>query len=75
MDEGRKRVIAIMAGILAVKQFREEDFRQNGVNPRAHSVISNAVTWAGRILRHADGVYGEQVKWRSGVAHEAQVYG
>jgi hypothetical protein len=57
VDEGRKRVIAIIAGILVVKQVREENFRQNGVSPRAHSVISNAVTWAERILRHADGVF------------------
>jgi hypothetical protein len=40
MEEGRKRVIA---GILVVKQFREEEFRQNGTSPRAQSVISNAV--------------------------------
>lgn len=58
MDEGRKRVIAIIAGILVVKQFREEEFRQNGISPRAQSIISNAVAWAERIMRHVDGVFG-----------------
>ncbi len=47
-------------GILVVKQFREEDFRQNGVSPRARSVISSAVIWAARILRHGDGVFGNK---------------
>jgi hypothetical protein len=43
MEEGRKRVIAIIAGILIVKQFREEEFQRSGVSPRAQAVISNAV--------------------------------
>jgi len=60
VEEGRKRVIAIIAGILVVKQFKEEDFRQNGISPRAQSVISNAVTWAERIMRHVDGVFGSK---------------
>ena len=59
-DDARKRVIAIIGGILVVKQFREEDFRQNGVSPRARSVISSAVTWAARILRHGGGVFGNK---------------
>lgn len=60
MEEGRKRVIAIIAGILVVKQFREEEFRQNGISPRAQAVISNAVAWAERIMRHVDGVFGSK---------------
>ncbi|MGA8270848.1 MAG: hypothetical protein WB919_04760 [Candidatus Sulfotelmatobacter sp.] len=31
-QEGRKRVIAIIAGMLVVKQFREEELRQNGIS-------------------------------------------
>jgi hypothetical protein len=60
MDEGRKRVIAIIAGILVVKQFREEDFQRNGVSPRAQAVISNAVAWAERIMRHVDSVFSSK---------------
>lgn len=39
VEEGRKRVIAIIAGILVVKQFREEELssnrsaRRNGARP------------------------------------------
>lgn len=58
VEEGGKRVIAIIAGILVVKQFREEEFHWNGVSPRSQSVISNAVAWAERIMRHVDGVFG-----------------
>jgi hypothetical protein len=46
MDEGGKRVVAIIAGILDVKQFREEEFRQNGISPRPQSVISNGLSGA-----------------------------
>jgi hypothetical protein len=42
VDESRKRVIAIISGILVEKQFLDEDFRQNGISPRAQSVLSNA---------------------------------
>jgi hypothetical protein len=42
----------------SVKQFREEEFRQNGISPRAQSVIPNAVAWAERMVRHVDGVFG-----------------
>jgi hypothetical protein len=58
MEEGRKRVIAIIAGILVVKQFREEEFQRSGVSLRAQAVISNAVAWAERIMRHVDSVFG-----------------
>jgi hypothetical protein len=49
MDEGTKGVIAIIAGILMVKQFREEEFRQHGISPRAHSGIYNEIAWVERI--------------------------
>ena len=43
-----------------MKQFREEEFRQNGISPRAQAVISNAVAWgAERIMRHVDGVFSK----------------
>jgi hypothetical protein len=58
MDEGHERIIGIIAGILVVKQFREGEFRQNGISPRAQSVISNVVAWAERAMRHVDVVFG-----------------
>jgi hypothetical protein len=58
MDESRKRVIAIVAGILVEKQFLEEDFRQNGISPRAQFCPFQRLTWPESILRHVDGVFG-----------------
>jgi hypothetical protein len=58
VEEGRKRVIAIIAAILVVKEFREEELQRSGVSPRAQAIISNAVEWAERIMRHVDSVFG-----------------
>jgi hypothetical protein len=58
VEEGRKRVIAIIAGIFVVKQFREEELQRSGVSPRAQAVISNAGAWAECIMRHVDSVFG-----------------
>jgi hypothetical protein len=41
-----------------VKEFREEEFRQNGISPRAQSVISNDMAWGEQIMRHVDWVFG-----------------
>lgn len=60
VDEGRKGVIAIIAGILAVKRFREEESQRNGISPRAQAVISNSVAWAERIMRHVDSVFSSK---------------
>lgn len=56
MDEGRKRVIAIVAGILAARHFRTPDdlFGTPQGSPRSDAMITAAVQWAERIMRKVD---------------------
>jgi hypothetical protein len=56
MDEGRKRVIAIVAGILAARHFRtpEDLFGTPEGSPRSDAMITAAVQWAERIMRKVD---------------------
>ena len=52
MEEGRKRVIAIIAGILVSRHFRipEDLFGTSSGSPRSDAIISAAVQWAERIM-------------------------
>ena len=52
MDETRKRVIAIMASILAARKLAE--FDPVAKVPATITAISNAVGWAERILAEID---------------------
>ena len=57
MDEGRKRVIAIIAGILVARHFKTpEDLfgTAQGNSPRSDAMIGAAVQWAERIMRTID---------------------
>ena len=59
MDEGRKRVIAIIAGILVARHFKTpEDLfgTAQGNSPRSDAMIGAAVQWAERIMRKIDAV-------------------
>ena len=58
VDEGRKRVIAIVAGILAARHFRTPDdlFGTPQGSPRSDAMITAAVQWAERIMRKVDAV-------------------
>jgi hypothetical protein len=57
MDEGRKRVLAIVAGILVARHLKNpEDLQDGKPSPRTVSLISSAVAWAERIMRHIDSV-------------------
>ena len=59
MDEGRKRVIGIIAGILAARHFKTaEDLFNTGNSPYTDGIISAAVQWAERIMRKVDNVSG-----------------
>jgi len=58
MDEGRKRVLAIVAGILARHLKTPEDLGDSRPSPRTEYLISSAVQWADRIMRRIDGVFG-----------------
>jgi len=56
MDEGRKRVIAIMAAIIVTKHFNTPDdlFGTPQGSPRSDKMIGAAVQWAERILNKVD---------------------
>ncbi len=59
MDEGRKRVLAIVAGILVARHLKTpEDLGDSRPSPRTEYLISSAVQWADRIMRRIDGVFG-----------------
>jgi hypothetical protein len=58
MDEGRKRVLAIVAGILVARHLKNpEDLHESHPSPRTESLIASAVQWAERIMRRIDGLY------------------
>jgi hypothetical protein len=59
MDEGRKRVLAIVAGILVARHLKTpEDLGDSRPSPRTECLISSAVQWADRIMNKIDGVFG-----------------
>jgi len=50
MDEGRKRVLAIVAGILVARHLKTPaDLGDSRPSPRTEYLISSAVQWADRI--------------------------
>src|SRR5271165_6878148 len=58
MDEGRKRVLAIVAGILVARHLKTtEDLFDSKPSPRTESLVAAAVQWAERIMKKIDGVY------------------
>jgi hypothetical protein len=55
MDEGRKRVVGIIAGILVAGHLKTaDDLFDNRSSPRTESMVAAAVQWAERILRKVD---------------------
>lgn len=57
MDEGRKRVLAIVAGILVARHLKNpEDLHESRPSPKTESLIASAVQWAERIMRRIEGV-------------------
>jgi hypothetical protein len=55
---GRKRVLAIVAGILVARHLKNpEDLHESRPSPRTESLIASAVQWAERIMRRIEGVY------------------
>ena len=58
MDEGRKRVVAIIAGILIAKHLDTADDLFGGPqgSPRTDNMVAAAIQWAELILRKADSV-------------------
>jgi hypothetical protein len=62
MDEGRKRVIGIMAATLASLHMQTADdlFGTPQGSPRMEKLIDASIRWAGRIMRRIDTVYGAE---------------
>ena len=62
MDEGRKRVLAIVAGILVARHLKTpEDLGDSRPSPRTEYLISSVVQWADQIMNKIDGVYGTSI--------------
>jgi hypothetical protein len=60
MEEGRKRVLAIVAGILVARHLKTtDDLFDSRPSPRTESLIASAVQWAERIMRRIDGTFGK----------------
>jgi len=64
MDEGRKRVIGIMAAILASLHMRTADdlFGTPQGSPRTDKLIAASVQWARLIMERIDRVCSEEGK-------------
>ena len=59
MEEGRKRVLGIIAGILVARHLRTtDDLFDTRSSPRAEAMVASAVQWAERIIRKIDNVFG-----------------
>ena len=60
MDEGRKRVLAIVAGILVARHLNTADDLFGGPqgSPRTDAMVAAAVQWANRIMRQVDNTFG-----------------
>jgi hypothetical protein len=54
MDEGRKRVLAIVAGILVAHLKTTEDLFDTRDSPRTRSMVGAAIQWARRIMLKID---------------------
>jgi hypothetical protein len=69
MDKGRKRVLAIVAGILVARHLKTtDDLFDSRSSPRTESLVAaGAVQWAGRIMKKIDGVFdnssGDGNRW------------
>jgi len=60
MDEGRKRVIGIMAAILTSLHMRTADDLFGGPegSPRTDKLIATSIQWAERIMEKIDDAFG-----------------
>jgi hypothetical protein len=55
MEEGRKRVLGIIAGILVARHLKTtEDLFDSRDSPRTRSMVAAAVQWAQRIMKKVD---------------------
>jgi hypothetical protein len=60
MEEGRKRVLGLMASILVSRHLKTtEDLHDSRPSPRTEALVGSAVQWAERIMRRIDGAFGD----------------
>jgi hypothetical protein len=72
MQEGRKRVIGIMASILVSRHLKTtEDLHDSRPSPRTGSLVGSAVQWAERIKRRIDGTFGNSTDEGCRTEHRA----
>jgi hypothetical protein len=64
MDEGRKRVIGVMAAILAARKLAQYDGGKRV--PATVAAIADAVRWAEEIMREIDGRWPDAKAERRG---------
>jgi hypothetical protein len=66
MDEGRKRTLAIVAGILVARHLKtaEDLFGGSQGSPRTDAMVGAAVQWAERIMQKIDAVWPTSVSNR-----------
>jgi hypothetical protein len=57
--KGRKRVIAIVAGIIVARHTADDLFGGLEGSPRTDKMVAVAIQWADRILRKIDSVFGK----------------
>jgi len=61
VDEGRKRVLAIVAGILVARHLKTaDDLFDSKPSPKNQSLVAAAVQWAERIMQKIDNVFPPQ---------------
>jgi hypothetical protein len=60
VDEGRKRVIGIIAGMVRNLDRADDLFGGPQGSPRTDKMIAAAVQWAERIMRKIDSVYSDE---------------
>jgi len=60
MDEKRKRVLGIIAGILVAPHLKNsEDINNTRPSPQSESLVASAVQWAEKIMRKIDNAWGQ----------------
>jgi len=60
IEEGRKRVLGIIAGILVARRLKTtEDLHDSRPSPRTESLVASAVQWAERIMKRIDGTFAD----------------
>jgi hypothetical protein len=66
MDEGRKRALAIVAGVLVARHLKtaEDLFSGSQGSPRTDAMVAAAVQWAERIMQKIDAQWPTNVSNR-----------